>query len=312
MPPIRVLSVVVPVYNSSRTLETLVTGIGEALQGREWELVFVNDGSSDDSWQVIEHLTRGDTRIRGIDLMRNYGQHNALLAGIRAAQNPVIVTLDDDLQHPPAEIPKLLERLEHDDVDVVYGAPITRSFEPWRNSATAITKLALRGAMGSDAADKVSPFRAFRTQVRDAFGAFNGPYVSIDVLLSWGTTRFDSVPVAHHPRSGGRSNYTFWKLASYTLTMLTGFSTRPLRFASLLGLAFTILGFAVFGFVVVRYVISGGPVPGFTFLASAITVFSGAQLLTLGIIGEYLARVHVRVMDHPPFTVRAMIQQTGQ
>ncbi len=150
----------------------------------------------------------------------------------------------------------------------------------------------------------MSPFRVFRTAIRDSFADFAGPYVSIDVLLSWGTTRFDWVPVEHHARAAGRSNYSFRRLAAYTLTMLTGFSTRPLRFASLLGVAATLLGVAMFVYVIVRFAFEGTPVPGFPFLASAIALFSGAQLLTLGIIGEYLARVHVRVLDRPPFAVR--------
>jgi undecaprenyl-phosphate 4-deoxy-4-formamido-L-arabinose transferase len=112
------------------------------------------------------------------------------------------------------------------------------------------------------------------------------------------------VPVEHHVRVGGKSNYTLKRLASYTLTMLTGFSTRPLRFASLIGVFATLLGVAMFVYVIARFAVQGTPVPGFPFLASAIAIFSGAQLLTLGIIGEYLARMHVRVMDQPPFAIR--------
>ncbi len=303
------ISVVVPVYNSAATLEGLAGQIAEALAEREWELVLVNDASPDASWEVIARLAAADPRIRGLDLLRNYGQHGALLSGIRAARHPIVVTVDDDLQHPPDEIPKLLERLERGDVDVVYGEAIVRSFDVKRNLATAVTKLALRGAMGSDFAGKVSPFRAFRTEIRAAFAAFSGPYVSVDVLLSWGTSRFASIPVEHHPRAVGRSNYTLRKLASHALTMLTGFSTRPLRFASILGLVATFLGIVMFAYVVVRYTLSGSPVPGFPFLASAIALFSGAQLLTLGIIGEYLARVHVRLLDKPTYAVRGETEQ---
>jgi undecaprenyl-phosphate 4-deoxy-4-formamido-L-arabinose transferase len=150
----------------------------------------------------------------------------------------------------------------------------------------------------------VSAFRAFRTELRDAFASYNAPYISIDVLLSWGTTRFGSVPVSHSARAAGRSSYNFARLANHALNVMTGFSTRPLRFASLVGLAFTLFGGVVLVVVLATYLIEGGSVPGFPFLASLIAIFSGAQLLTLGIIGEYLARMHLRVMDRPSFTVR--------
>ena len=139
--------------------------------------------------------------------------------------------------------------------------------------------------------------------LREAFGDFQGPYVSIDVLLGWGTTRFAAVPVRHDARAAGTSNYGFVRLATHALNVLTGFTTRPLRIATLIGVAFTFFGFALLVFVLVRYFVEGSPVPGFPFLASLIAIFSGAQLLTLGIIGEYLARMHVRVMDRPPYAV---------
>ena len=299
------ISAVVPVYNSATTLAELVERVRRVLEavGREWEIVLVNDGSADASWDGIASLAAADDRVRGVDLMRNYGQHNALLAGIRFARYPIVVTLDDDLQNPPEEIPKLLAKLD-EGFDVVYGTFSERKFGFWRNVGTAITKLALRWVIGSDIAAKVSAFRAFRTNLRGAFATYNAPYVSIDVLLSWGTTRFGSVPVAHAARAEGSSSYGFARLANHALNVMTGFSTRPLRFASLIGLTFTLFGFVVLAIVLGTYFVEGGSVPGFPFLASVIAIFSGAQLLTLGIIGEYLARMHVRVMDRPAYAVR--------
>jgi len=269
----------------------------------EYEIVLVNDGSSDGSWRRIAELSETHPAVRGIDLMRNFGQHNALLAGIRDARFELIVTLDDDLQNPPEEIPKLVERLG-DDNDVVYGSPVRPEHGVGRGLATYLTKLALQGAMGSTVARTVTPFRAFRRDLRDAFAAYSGPYVSVDVLLSWGTSRFASVPVRHDPRRVGRSNYTLRQLASYALNMTTGFSTRPLRFASLIGFFFAFFGFVVLVFVVVRKLVQGSPLPGFPFLASIISIFAGAQLFALGIIGEYLARMHFRLMDKPPYAIR--------
>lgn len=302
------ISVLVPVYNSAGTLRELAARLRAILTefGAAYEIVFVNDGSEDASWATIGQLADGDGRIRGLDLMRNSGQHNALLAGIRAARYDLIVTLDDDLQNPPEEIPRLLAKLD-EGFDVVYGTAEERQFGFMRNLATAMTKLALRWVIGSEVSRNVSAFRVFRTSLREAFADFDSPYVSIDVLLSWGTTRFGAVGVEHRARVEGRSSYNFTRLATHALNVMTGFSTRPLRIASLIGLVFTLFGVAVLAVVVITYVVEGGSVPGFPFLASVIAIFSGAQLLTLGIIGEYLARMHVRVMDRPPFTVREEI-----
>ena len=303
------LSIVIPVYNSSLTLPDLIHQLGIVLPelSDQYEVILVNDGSRDSSWKTICQLAAQYPWVRGVNLMRNYGQHNALLCGIRAAANEIIVTMDDDLQHPPAEIHHLLDRLGND-WDVVYGTPQAEQHGLWRDLASQITKLALRSAMGIDTARKVSAFRAFRSQLREAFQRYQGPHASIDVLLTWGTNRFSSVDVRHQPRLAGQSNYTLRKLVSHTINMMTGFSTLPLRLASMVGFFFTLFGMAVLIYVISRYLIQGGSVPGFPFLASIIALFSGAQLFALGIIGEYLARMHFRMMDKPTYAVREEIR----
>ena len=298
------LSVIVPVFNSSSTLRILVQTIDAALPGIEKELILINDGSKDGSWAVICDLSNEFTWVRGINLMRNYGQHNALLCGIRAAHNEIIVTIDDDLQNPPEEVPKLLSKLS-EDYDVVYGTPLKESHGLLRDLASRITKIALQNAMGAETARNVSAFRAFRTQLRDAFERYSGPYVSIDVLLTWSTQRFFAIPVVNRPRSGGVSGYTTRKLITHAMNMLTGFSTLPLQIGSVIGFILTVFGVAILALVTVRYLLYGGVVPGFSFLASIISIFSGAQLFALGIFGEYLARVHTRTMDKPPYAVQA-------
>lgn len=302
------ISVVVPVYNSEQSLPLLCERLSEVLPALtdHFEIVLVNDGSRDHSWDVIATLVERYPNIRGICMMRNYGQHNALLCGIRAARYEVVVTIDDDLQHPPEMIILLLERLS-EGYDVVYGVPMEEQHGLMRDLASQITKLALQSAMGSNVARNVSAFRALRTQIRDAFESYRSPYVSIDVLLTWGTTRFSAVQVRHEPRRIGQSNYTFRKLVTHAFNMMTGFSTMPLQIASLIGVVFALFGLLVLVYVVGRYLIQGGSVAGFPFLASVIAIFSGAQLFALGIIGEYLSRMHFRMMDRPTYTVR---QQT--
>ena len=303
------ISVVVPAYNSSAALPLLVKELEAVLPGctTSFELIRVNDASPDQSWQTITDLARGRTWIHGINLMRNVGQHNALLCGIRAAKYEIIVTIDDDLQNPPAEIPRLLEKLEQG-YDVVYGIPEHERHGILRDLASRMTKLVLQNAMGAEIARNISAFRIFRTQVREAFQQYRGPFVSIDVLLTWGTTRFGALTVRHDSRRVGISGYTMRKLIAHALNMMTGFSVLPLQLASVTGFTFTVFGLLTLAFVISRYLIYGSPVPGFPFLASIIAVFSGAQLFALGIIGEYLARMHFRMMDRPAYTVRSTKQ----
>lgn len=299
------ISVVVPVYNSEGSLRALVERLEPVLraQASRFELVLVNDGSRDGSWAVVEVLAARHDWVRGIDMMRNYGQHNALLCGLRAARHELVATMDDDLQHPPEELPKLLERLDAD-CDVVYGTPTHEQHGLLRDLASQITKLALQKSMGAETARKVSAFRVLRTRLRDAFTDYRNPHVSLDVLLTWSTTRFAAIAVRHDPRTIGASNYTVGKLLTHAMNMVTGFSTAPLRLASWTGFAFTLLGLGILLYVVITKLVHGSPVEGFTFLASMIAIFSGAQLFALGIFGEYLARVHFRTMDRPTYAVR--------
>lgn len=298
-------SVVVPVYNSEGSLPVLIERLAQVLTpGIDLqEVILVNDGSRDGSWQVIQQLAVRFPWVRGFNLMRNYGQHNALLCGIRQARGDITITVDDDLQTPPEEIPNLLAALA-EGYDVVYGTPERQAHGLLRDLASSITKLALQSAMGAETARKVSAFRVFRTDLREAFAQYRGPYVSIDVLLTWATTRFGSVTVRHEPRTIGASNYTATKLIAHAMNMVTGFSTVPLQLASITGFTFTLFGLGVLAYVLIRYMAQGSPVPGFPFLASVIAIFSGAQLFALGIIGEYLARIHFRTMDRPSYALR--------
>jgi glycosyltransferase involved in cell wall biosynthesis len=303
------LSVVIPVYGSELVLPELVERLKNTLSllTRTCELILVNDGSPDGSWEVISGLAQRNSWIRPINLMRNYGQHNALLCGIRASQYGVIVTMDDDLQHPPEEIPKLLGMLARGH-DVVYGTPQREQHGLGRDIASVITKIALQNTMGAGIARSVGAFRVFRKEVASAFAHYEGSFVSIDVLLTWGTNRFAATPVRHDPRRLGTSGYTVRKLITHAINMMTGFSTVPLQISSLVGFLFTLFGFFVLFYVLIRYFGHGDPVPGFPFLASIVALFSGAQLFALGIIGEYLARMHFRTMQKPPYVVRGRNQ----
>lgn len=298
-------SVVIPVYNSQNSLPILIEKLSEALPGivNEYEIIFVNDGSQDQSWQVIEKLSKENEFIHGIDLIRNFGQHNALLCGIRQAKHEVIVTMDDDLQNPPEEISKLLQKLA-EGYDVVYGSPKETKENFWRKISSKLIRLVLSRILSAELAQRVSSFRAFRTTVRDAFEKFSSPTVFIDVLLAWGGSKITYVEVRNDSRKEGISTYTFRKLINLAVTMITRFSTLPLRAASITGFFFTLFGIGVLFYVVLRYLIEGGSIPGFPFLASVISIFSGATMFSLGIMGEYLAQLYTQSLGRPPYVIR--------
>lgn len=304
------VSIVIPCYRSEQSLPPLIGRIHQTMStlGVPFEVVFVEDRSPDGTWDVIRELTRQYPFIRGFRLMRNYGQHNALLCGIRAARGGVIVTMDDDLQNPPEEIPRLLSKFK-EGYDVVYGTPRQESHGFLRDAASQVTKLVLQKSMGAVTARNISAYRVFHTRLRDAFAEYRGSFVSIDVLLTWGAARFTSIQVKNDPRTIGVSNYTLYKLISHALNMMTGFGTAPLQLASLLGFLFTLVGGATFLYVLASYLIHGSPVQGFPFLASAVAIFSGVQLFALGIMGEYLARIHARTMDRPSFAVDSTTEE---
>ncbi len=300
------VSVVIPVFRSEKSIALVVRQLAAALPGitDSYEVILVEDNGDDGSWLVVESLAEEYGWVRGFRLMRNYGQHSALLCGIRAANFEIIVTMDDDLQHPVDKVPSLIELLD-EGYDVAYGTPQRQRHSLLRNLASILTKWVLQGAMGAETARSLSAFRAFRTSLRDSFANYNGPLVNIDVLLTWGTTRFIAIPTPHAPRTLGKSNYSFGKLVTHTFNLLTGFSTLPLRFASGIGLLLTLFGFIILIYILLSQVLAFQfEVPGFTFTVSLISIFAGAQMFTLGIFGEYLARMHLRIMDKPAYIVR--------
>ncbi len=305
------VSVVIPVYRSEKSIALVVEALARELPkiAGSWEVILVEDDGGDNSWAVIEQLSALHTFVRGYRLMRNYGQHNALLCGIRAARYEYVVTMDDDLQHPTERIGDLLDKLAGG-YDVVYGTPLNERHSLLRNIASVSTKVVLQGAMGAHTARRVSSFRAFRASLRESFADFRGPLVNIDVLLTWGTTSFVAVPIEHRQRTIGKSTYTIGKLLIHAFNMITGFSTLPLRMASLLGLLMTAFGSVILAYLVLSQLYAFRfEVPGFTFIASLVSIFAGAQMFALGIIGEYLARMHLRIMDRPVYLVRQMTDE---
>ena len=295
------VSIVVPTYKSPTTLTELVERT-ESLGLSAFEIIIVDDGNNDATWEQIGLLSRSKKSVVGLRLGRNFGQHSALLAGVRKAKYSQIVTIDDDLQNPPEEIPNLLAKLVNG-VDVVYGVSTQVRQNVWRRFTSRTAKAIFAKVLGFESAISISSFRAFRTLLREGFAGELGPHVSLDALLTWSTSRFSTLEVEHHARRVGKSNYSFTKLVRFMLDTATSYSTRPLRLATTLGFITTLFGLLLLVWVVGNAIFVGDSVPGFPFLAASIAVFSGVQLVVLGILGEYLGKIHFRAMNKPTFSV---------
>jgi undecaprenyl-phosphate 4-deoxy-4-formamido-L-arabinose transferase len=298
------ISVVIPVYNADSSLRELADRIQAAFDsmGQDYEIIFVEDRGTDNSWLTIEDLSAKHDHIRGIRFQRNYGQHAAVLCGVRAAKGELCLTMDDDLQHEPEHIPRILAALT-DATDVLYVTPQTQPHGLCRGLASKVVKWALSSAMGASSAANISAWRLFRTKVRDAFQDYRGPYVVFDAMLAWGTSAFSFVRVEHVARPHGRSGYTYWKLAKHAFTVVAGFTILPLQFATLLGVTMAAFGLLSLIYVAGQALMHGSAVPGFAFTASLISILSGSQLFALGIIGEYIARIHSRTTGQPTYVV---------
>lgn len=295
------VSIVVPTYKSPSTLTELVERT-ESLGLGAYEIIIVDDGNNDATWEQIGLLSQAKKSVVGLRLGRNFGQHSALLVGVRKAKYSQIVTIDDDLQNPPEEIPNLLAKLVNG-VDVVYGVSTQVRQNAWRRFTSRTAKAIFAKVLGFESAISISSFRAFRTQLREGFAGELGPHVSLDALLTWSTSRFSTLEVEHHARRVGKSNYSFTKLVRFMLDTATSYSTRPLRLATTIGFITTLFGLLLLIWVVGNAIFVRDSVPGFPFLAASIAVFSGVQLVVLGIIGEYLGKIHFRAMNKPTFSI---------
>jgi glycosyltransferase involved in cell wall biosynthesis len=304
------ISIVIPCYRSEQTLPPLVDEIFAALSEpsaasvvSEFEVVLIVDGSPDSTAEVANKLAATFPEVRAIELRRNFGQHNALLAGITRAKHEVVVTMDDDLQHRPDQIPAMLAPLAHGEADLVYGVPRVEEHGFWRSAASRTVKHGLVLA-GVPRADDVSAFRAFWTAQREGFTQIEDPYFSLDVMLSWTTTSISRVAVDMDQRLVGTSSYSVRALVRHSMNMITGYSNVPLRVVAWLGGVCALIGLVLGAVVVWRFAAGDTTVAGFTTIAAMVAVFSGAQMLSLGIIGEYLGRLHTRSTGKPTFLVK--------
>lgn len=301
------LSIVIPVYGSESILPELVdqiSGIASSLDDvrENYEIIFVCDQSPDNSWRVIQSLSTKHPQVHGILLRMNAGQHNALMAGFAQAKGGVIVTMDDDLQHSPADIPALLREIKQGH-DVAYARFKKRKHALWKTMGSRLNDLVVGYLMQKPRGLYLSPFRAIKATIRDEILHYQGPYVYVDGLILTVTRNIATVDVDHHDRYAGDSGYSFFKSISLWLKMATNFSIIPLRITSLFGLLFSGLGFLLAILLVIqRFTLNLMPI-GWSSLIVTILIVSGVQLLALGILGEYLGRVLLTINLRPQYII---------
>ena len=303
-----IISVVIPVYNSAETLPELnnrLKRVIENLVGPQNEIIYVNDGSIDSSWSCLKEIAAKNENVLAINLTRNFGQHNAIMCGFAQARGRFVVTIDDDLQIPPEEIPKIFEHIQSG-YDVVYGVYGQKQHTAFRNFSSRLIQYAYRRTF--DLNIGITSFRIIRQEIVQFMLGYEKSFTYIDGLLAWFTQNIGNVSVDHQKRKVGTSGYSLKNLIILALNMMTNFSIIPLQLASLSGFVFSLVGFFLGGYFLLKKIFWGIPVSGFSSLIVAITMFSGVQLLTIGILGEYIGRIHINVSKRPQYAIKDIIQ----
>ncbi|WP_375761267.1 glycosyltransferase family 2 protein [Corallococcus exercitus] len=300
------LSVVVPCFRGEASLPVLCERLVRHLEARgaPFEIILVDDSARPALWACIQGLSARDGRIRGVQLMRNYGQHNATVRGFRHARGRWVVTLDEDLQNPPEEIATLLSRAEEAGADVVYGVPQARQGPGWRTWASRLIMVIPRRVMQVDF--DISAFRLISGPVAAEVARSERHDIILDIYLSWVTDRITATPVRHEHPEGLRSSYTLRKLVQVFFNLLFNYATFPLRLASVGGVALSLLSGLAGVAVIVSKFTGTITVPGWASLAIAVLFSSGVTLLGVGILSEYVTRIFLQINQKPQSVVRAV------
>jgi undecaprenyl-phosphate 4-deoxy-4-formamido-L-arabinose transferase len=304
------LTFVIPMYNAAETIAALVRDIERLEVEGGHEIVLVNDGGRDNTMAVCRELVRtARIPMTLVDHSRNFGEHNAVLTGWRHARGAHVVNLDDDGQNPPHEAVRLWQHALATGVDVVYGHYEVKQHSVWRNVGSALTNRVTDWALDKPRGFYLSSFRCVSGYIAKQVVAYAGPYPYIDGLLLQVTQRIDSIMVGHEPRRAGQSGYTLRRLVRLWLSAWLNFSLLPLRVAALAGFVTAGAGLVAFLVVLWLWFVGRGPAFGFGWLMSAFLIFSGMQLIMLGLIGEYLGRMFLTVNQRPQAVVREVVRK---
>jgi glycosyltransferase involved in cell wall biosynthesis len=300
------VSIVIPVYRSERILDDLVDQIQAAmnLAGLEnnYEVILVNDASPDNSWEVIRSQAARHQFIRGISLRRNFGQHNATMAGLHKARGSVIVVMDDDLQHSPSALGVLIEQIS-DECDVCYTRYLNRQHAKWKIIGSWLNNQVATMLLNKPRTLYLSSFKALKSDIAKEIIKYDGPYVYLDGLILDTTRQIKSINIEHRPRHEGEGNYNFRRSFSLWLQMATSFSVLPLRIASFAGFLMSALSFVLIVAVFIIKLLDPGVPVGWPSLISVILFIGGIQTICLGVIGEYLGRTYLKINKKPQFVV---------
>jgi glycosyltransferase involved in cell wall biosynthesis len=302
------LSVVIPVYNGAGSIAELVAAIEDLPVPGGLEIVLVNDGSPDDSLAVCRGLMAGArVAMTLVNLSRNYGEHNAVMAGLRQARGAHIITMDDDLQNPPGEVLRLLRHAQTSGKDVVYTFYAEKHHPSWRNLGSRFTNRVADYVLDKPKGLYLSSFRCMTGFVAHAVTDYDGPFPYVDGLIMQVTQSIGELEVEHLPRMAGRSNYTLRRLVRLWINLFVNFSVMPLRISTLSGFALSLLGIVGFAWVVGEAMFSETPA-GWASLSAAVLLLSGVQLLILGLIGEYVGRIYLSHNRKPQAVVREIVR----
>jgi glycosyltransferase involved in cell wall biosynthesis len=298
------LSIVIPVYNGAATIGGLVDELVKLPVEGGHEIVLVNDGSRDDSASVCEELVnRYETPITLVNLNRNFGEHNAIMAGFQHVRGDYVITMDDDMQNPPSEVVKLFNYTRSSGKDVVYTFFQNKEHDSFRNFGSWLTNRVADVLLDKPKGLYLSSFRCMNAFTVEQICKYAGPFSYVDGLILQVTQNIDTIEVSHLPRAVGKSNYTFRKLVQLWLNMFVNFSIMPLHISTVAGIVLSFLGLLGALEQTVEYFFLHKP-QGWGSIICAILIFSGAQLLILGLIGEYIGRMHLTSNRKPQFIVR--------